>query len=232
MKTLTKEKLNELAKVMPMLSEKEQSAYIGGSRYYTASGVYLGEVSDGSNSVKITSLSSIYGDYTTLAANSILSENADAATRQNVLETMGAAVGIPRGHLQVVAGDSGTTYGAQSYMPTQRNQDGSVTMGNNYSVTVNLNDGTFNNSSGNNSSGADYYDQMNALAHEAYHLNDYNAVQTANETESMKDNYQLEVDAYTNMQTFGDYYDNGTPEMRDFIVRKISQYSKMVAQTQ
>lgn len=61
MKKVTKKSLDELARIMPALSEEEQRSYVGGTWYFDVSGAFLEQVGTG-NDVRIMWMSE-YQDF-------------------------------------------------------------------------------------------------------------------------------------------------------------------------
>lgn len=66
MKKLTRKKLDELAQMMPKISEEEANALIGGTIYYNLSGIFLGKVGD-SDALRVVA-SDVWNEYKNNAA--------------------------------------------------------------------------------------------------------------------------------------------------------------------
>lgn len=86
MKKLTRKSLDELARVMPVISEAKQRIYFGGTFYYNNSGQLLGEIPDGNYAIKIGNSTGDSGAIDFSASNQ--------DTKNNVLTTMANSIGI------------------------------------------------------------------------------------------------------------------------------------------
>lgn len=96
MKKLGKSTLEELAKRIPVLSEKEQRSSIGGERYYDASGNFLGILGDPQSCVLLIADPSDYGEAersdSTPRSESFQSASIDA--KANIIKSICAEHGI------------------------------------------------------------------------------------------------------------------------------------------
>lgn len=140
MKKLTKKSLDELAMVMPVISETKLRNYFGGAFYYNESGGFLGETNDGRNSILIGS--SINDPKAKLFSA------VDPEIVCNVLTTMGKSIGI----------DGEVTYYEDD---ENMNKQGSIT--NDGQIAINYSSRLFG--AGKN----DYYSFLSVLNHEHFH---------------------------------------------------------------
>ena len=70
MKKLEKKTLDELAKIMPVITEKEQSCIMGGVKFYNESGVYLGTIGS-SDELRFVDGNTTFGDITNQVGNTM-----------------------------------------------------------------------------------------------------------------------------------------------------------------
>lgn len=95
MKKLTKKKLDELTKTMPVVDEMEQRNFIGGTFYFDYSGKFLGQIGSGNDVLIGTSI---------IDSNAIFLSSASEETMGKVLTTIGRTMGIS-GDIAIAHGD-------------------------------------------------------------------------------------------------------------------------------
>ena len=110
---LSQKSLNELAEIMPVLSEKEQESCIGGTHFYNLSGTFLGSVGPG-NDIRIISQEELYtakyeseqnNDYTYKSSNSWGSyiQQSDISS-DSVVNIVNHATGVDKSVIRVTSG--------------------------------------------------------------------------------------------------------------------------------
>lgn len=139
MKKLTKKSLDELARVMPVISEAKQRVFFGGTWYYDTSGTLVGFTPDESDEIRV--VNSTWGTGDTLKFS-----EASQETQGKILSTIGQSAGI-----------SGTV---QIYGVSNQNE---------YAKYSHNNDIVGVNSSGSFYGSGNYYDFLSMLIHESYH---------------------------------------------------------------
>lgn len=156
---LTKKSLNELAQVMPVLSEKEQDELVGGAQLFTKDGTYLGQVGT-SQEVRITTENT----YTQLQSYDLsyqdsLVGNMSAGlsgqaiqTMEKVMNSIAQMAGIDSGiKIEVKNVQGWTAYGSTT-------STGGIWLNANSDTIV--------------YDGCNMYDFMSTIIHENYHLHD------------------------------------------------------------
>lgn len=183
MKKVTKKNLDELAKVMPVISRNRQTGYVGGTIYFDLSGNKLGTVGS-SNELRVLSLSE-WNDY----------QNAPGINT----ELDGSKLGISLSNASDVTKTMVATSFAQSYgfMVAQVNSnvdigaDAGIQPGSPNVLLINSNSMIFNNLD----------DLINTIHHEQYHLT--GAVEGTSQNEIGAIEYQISQPGY--ISTSNDY---------------------------
>ena len=161
---LTKKSLNELAQVMPVLSEKEQDELVGGAQLFTKDGTYLGQVGT-SQEVRIatentyTQLQSYDLSYQDSLVGNMSSglSGQSIQTMNKVMNSIAEMAGVETGIIVKSVNDT-NSYGACQ-------KDGTI--------YLNLNSPTFQ------YEGCNMYDFMSTIVHENFHKNDKDGGSTA-----------------------------------------------------
>lgn len=169
MKKLSRKNLDELAKVMPVLSETEQKAFVGGTVYCDLSGNYLGKVGVGDD-LKFISQSD-FNYY-----------------KDNNLEGMGVSLGGLND-----AGLEGFIKNHFSFdnkiIRTSEQSELGAGLTENGNLKINTNHFAWNN----------YYDALSVLEHEAYHYQKrhYIFTGTADKIENELETYRYQMHTST-----------------------------------
>lgn len=170
MKKVTKLKLSEMAKKMPVLTAQEQMECVGRGIYYNEEGTYLGKIGDSvdiriTNHTTFNSLSGCADDSYLKVYSSQFSQTTDSGLKFAIINSMALGIGIT----------SGIKMG--HYKPIKNGQ-----CDNSGVITINYDSNNF--LSGN------YYDFLMTLYHEKHHSDTlYDSGQTISEYEAYKHVY-------------------------------------------
>lgn len=207
MKKITKKSLDELAKVMPPMSEQEQRSFIGGERYYSPSGVFLGKVGS-SDQIRIVDdlmfqlncgVSGFNQDPSKINIWSTSLNQASDATYQSVIRSIMADNGDIAPNMNIEIDYVGTYY-----MRTIRGFNNSGVC----SVELRVNRSEFTN--------GNYYDLKSTLSHEYMHWSNPDRT-------GVTGSIQSEEEALKAQASAGDWK-NASPEYKDMFRQRCADY--------